>query len=435
MLSYLKTYIVNSWIEGKIIEEEDRELYEYGIEITIEYLFNLITTIILALITGEIISCVFMYISFMILRSYAGGVHAKTFIRCYIYSSLVILVTLILIRFELVDIWIYRGAALFYLIYLWITEPVESKNRKVNEREKEVFRRREKLVLLIIMFVSVIAIFTEFVKIEKGLESTLIITGISSVVCFFERVINFKVQRGVETNMIRIAICDDEEVFLDEIRNIITKMQEKIEQRIHIETFSNSKSLLFAMEKRDSFDILFMDIELGNENGIEITEKIKKKYPGLVVIYVTSHQEYVYEIFKTEPLDFIRKPLDKNRIEECLFRALDKCYNLDYLKVRYKGGILHIKIKDIVYIYTEKKKLYICMVDEGEYAISAKLDYIEEELKRYDEFIRIQKSFLVNFNYVKRYEQQMVVLQDGKICSISRDKKDEVRERYMKLKI
>lgn len=435
MADYLKTHIVNSWIKGKLIEEEDRELYEYGIEITVEYIINVITTIILALITGEIVPCIFMYVSFMVLRSYSGGIHAKTFLMCYFYSTLIILITLIFIRFGLVNIWIYRGFAFISLVYLWITEPEESENKIVSEREKEVYRHRERIVISIILFISIIAIFTGFVKIEKGLESTLIVAGISSIACFLERVINFEVKRGVGTNMIRIAICDDEEFFSDEIENIVTKMQESLNQRIFIKKFTNGNSLLFALEQNAGFDILFMDIELGNENGIEIVEKIKNKYFGLIVIYVTSHQEYVYDIFKTEPLDFIRKPFDEQRIKECMLRALDKCRNPDYLKVRYKSGFLHIKIKDIVYIYSERKKLHICMTDGEEQVVYGRLDCMEEELNRYDEFIRIQKSYLVNFNYVKRYDFLQIVLQDGKTLSVSRDKKEEVREKYFKWKI
>lgn len=435
MVGYIKTHIVNGWIDRKLIEEEDRELYEYGIEITVEFIVNIITTIILALITREIIPCIFMYGSFMVLRSYSGGIHAKTFIRCYFYSTLVILVTLIFIRFGLVNIWVYRGFALVNLVYLWRTEPVESENKVVNEREKVVFRHKEKIVMSVILFISVIAIFSGFVKIEKGLESTLIVAGISSVVCFFKRGINFEVKRGVGTNMIRIAICDDEEIFSNEIENIVVRMQENLQQRILIKKFTNAKSLLFAMEQNAGFDILFMDIELENENGIEIVERIKNKYFGLIVIYVTSHQEYVYDIFKTEPLDFIRKPFNEERIKECMLRALDKCYNLDYLKVRYKSGFLHIKIKDIMYIYSERKKLHICMTNGEEQVVYGRLDYIEEELNRYDEFIRIQKSYLVNFNFVKRYDFLQIVLQDGKILSVSRDKKEEVREKYFKWKI
>lgn len=434
MVNYLKSHIVNSWIEGNLIREEDRELYEYGIEITTEYVLIILTTIFLAAVTGELISCSFMFLSFMTLRSYSGGVHAKNFIRCYIYSTMVIFVTLILIRFELIDIWIYRGIALFSLFYLWITKPVESENKEVSEPERVVFRRREKMILAFVTFISVIAILTGFVKIEKGLESTLIIAGISSSICYLKQIFNFEVRRGVDTNMIRIAVCDDEEIFLNEIERIITKMQDRIEQRIHIETFTTAKSLEFAMDKRESLDILFMDIELGKDNGIEVTEKIKKQYPGLIVIYITSHYECVYDVFKTEPLDFIRKPIDKERLEQCVLRALDKCYNLDYLKVRYQGGILHIKIKDIMYIYSDKKKLHICVAD-NDYTITTKLDNIAEVLKEYDEFIRIQKSYLVNFNYVKRYEPQKIILRDDKIFSVSRDKKEEVRKKYVKLKM
>lgn len=330
MVSYLKKHIVKSWIEGRIIEEGDKELYEYGIEITIEYFFNIITTIVLALITKEVISCIFMYVSFMMLRSYSGGIHAGTFLRCYIYSSLVLFVTLLLIKYGLINIWIYRVAALISILYLWGTEPVESENKEVNERERAVFRRKEKIIILVIAAISIVAIFIGFVKIEKGLESTLVIAGISSAVCIFIRA--------------------------------------------------------YASDGRRN----------GNGNTI-----------------------------------ILRKSFDTDNFEQ----GKGKQCNCDYLEVKLEDGVKCIELNDIMYVHCEKKKMVIYLKNGEEYIVCAKLDFISKELKEYDEFIRIQKSYLVNFDYVKRYEIQRILLWNEQVFSISKDKVEEVRKKYLNLKI
>lgn len=330
MISYLKKHLVKNWIEERIIDEGDKELYEYGIEITIEYFFNIITTIVLALITKEVISCIFMYVSFMMLRSYSGGIHARTFFRCYIYSSLVLFVTLILIKYGMINIWIYRVAAFVSILYLWRTKPVESENKEVNERERAVFRKKEKIIISIIAAISIVAIFIGFVKIEKGLESTLVIAGISSAVCIFIRV--------------------------------------------------------FASD--------------GNRNG-----------DGNTII--------------------LRKSFDTGNLEQ----GEDEQCNSDYLEVKLENGVKCIKLDDIMYVHCEKKKMYIYLKDGEEYIVCAKLDFILKELKEYNEFIRIQKSYLVNFDYVKRYEIQRILLWNGQVFSISKNKVEKVRERYLKLKI
>lgn len=187
MLHLLKKRIVNGWIADCIISEEDRELYEYGVEITVEYIINIITTILIAILTKEIIACAFMYISFMFLRSYSGGIHAKSFLRCYIYSSLVIFISLILIKLNLINIWIYRFCGMAGALYLWFTKPVASKNKEVSEKEKKFFCKKEKNIITYIIIISIVAFFIGFVKIEKGLESTLIIAFVSNILTIIKR--------------------------------------------------------------------------------------------------------------------------------------------------------------------------------------------------------------------------------------------------------
>lgn len=181
MVHMIKNRIVNNWIKENVIGEEDRELYEYGVEITVEYAINLFTTVLIVVIMQEIISGIFMYASFMMLRSYSGGVHAKSFKRCYLYSSMVILITLLLIRFNIISIWIYRGVGVVSCLYLWFTEPIASENKEVNEKEKRFFIKKEKNIIIYIVIISIVAFFMGFAKIEKGLESTLIIAFISCI--------------------------------------------------------------------------------------------------------------------------------------------------------------------------------------------------------------------------------------------------------------
>ena len=139
LIEEIKKRIVNKWILQSLIQADDRELYEYGVELTLESVINNSTTIFLALMTGEIFPCLCFYISFMLLRSYSGGAHARNFIRCYCYSSLTILSVLVLIKYDAVDIWIYRILVIISTIYLFVTQPVASENKEVTGKEQVFF--------------------------------------------------------------------------------------------------------------------------------------------------------------------------------------------------------------------------------------------------------------------------------------------------------
>lgn len=175
----LKKSIVNRWIANGVIDEEDRELYEYGIEITIEHLINVITCTVLAIITGEILAYVVLILSFMKLRNYAGGIHASSFVKCYVCSTLVILAALLFIKYKLISILIYRMVASISTIYLFVCQHGETENRVVSEMERKVYSRKKRIILIcLIILIGVVAIFN-LVEIEKGIESAIIISGVS----------------------------------------------------------------------------------------------------------------------------------------------------------------------------------------------------------------------------------------------------------------
>lgn len=182
MLDKISTKIVNNWIESNIIDISDKEVYEYGIVITIEYLASLITTAIIAIFSGEIIASATFYVGFKYLRSYAGGIHAKTFLGCYISSSLIILISVLLIKYNYISIFVYRICGLLASVYLINTRPVDNENKRASKEEKLKFNRSKNIVLLIISLIILISVLHNISIVEKSLESAVIIV---SICCIF----------------------------------------------------------------------------------------------------------------------------------------------------------------------------------------------------------------------------------------------------------
>ena len=178
MLEKISTKIANNWIENNIIDMDDKEVYAYGIILTIEYLLSLITTALIALFTGETIACITFYIGFKYLRSYAGGIHAKTFLGCYISSSLIILISILFIKYNILSVIVYRICGLAAIIYLLKIKPVDSQNKSVSKEEKIKFNMHKNKLLLIISLIILLSILFGVSNIEKSLESVVIVVGI-----------------------------------------------------------------------------------------------------------------------------------------------------------------------------------------------------------------------------------------------------------------
>ena len=92
----------------------------------------------------------------------------------------------------------------------------------------------------------------------------------------------------------RIAVCDDEEIALDQITELIKKEFNKMGQNVEVNIF-NKPELLLESNRSGCFDIIFLDIDMPNINGIEATRIIKKLNPRTRIIFVTGKDELVYK--------------------------------------------------------------------------------------------------------------------------------------------
>ncbi|MBQ4069645.1 MAG: accessory gene regulator B family protein [Lachnospiraceae bacterium] len=182
MLDKISAKIANNWIEKKIIDINDKEIYEYGIILTMEYLLSLITTALIAVFTGEAVASVTFYTGFKYLRSYTGGIHAKTFAKCYVSSSLIILISVLFIKYNIISIVVYRMCGLPAIIYLVNITPIDCENKRVSKEEKRRFCVHKNKVVAVICFIIVLAGLCDISIIEKSLEAVVIIV---SLCCIF----------------------------------------------------------------------------------------------------------------------------------------------------------------------------------------------------------------------------------------------------------
>ena len=99
MFAAIANKITNHLICKKVIKDEDREIYQYGLEQFFPTLLNIATVLLLGIIFGEIYQCIVLTLSFMALRSYSGGYHASTSLRCYFLTVMSISTALSIMKF------------------------------------------------------------------------------------------------------------------------------------------------------------------------------------------------------------------------------------------------------------------------------------------------------------------------------------------------
>ena len=208
--------------------------------------------------------------------------------------------------------------------------------------------------------------------------------------------------------MTNIAIIDDNFEILNHFSNHFNNLQD-----IKIVNISTTVGNFFRSEiNENQLDVLFLDIFLPEETGLQALPKIKEKYPKLPVVLVTAYMNYALDGYKVKASRFLLKDNLADTIEECmddLIAEINK--NRRILEFRFVEGTIKLYADDIIYIETELHK-NVFYTEKGTFQIYKKLDELENELKNMG-FVRAHLSFLVNMKYITKISSYVMTLTTG----------------------
>ena len=111
--------------------------------------------------------------------------------------------------------------------------------------------------------------------------------------------------------MLKIAICDDDVKMTGRLDTVLEEIAKRNFVKIDTEVFLDGGELEKAVEEKMYFDIIFLDIEMGDEDGITAARKIRETDRNVLIIYVTSHESYMQESFSVRPFRFVVKPIEE----------------------------------------------------------------------------------------------------------------------------
>lgn len=233
--------------------------------------------------------------------------------------------------------------------------------------------------------------------------------------------------------MLNIAICDDEECYLNELSNLINQNTPS-DIQYTLNTYESGEKLLKGIEK-DKVDILFLDIEMNGINGIETGKIIKQKNPNCIIFFVTSHNNYITDIFRLDSFQFLQKPINHKDFKYDYDRAITKYKNDHiYLEVKVNGRTRNILLGEIKFIEVTSREIKIHLKNEV-VIHNGKFSLYEEKLKAFN-FSKTHKSYLVNLTQIEAIENDRVYLRGiGDYIPISRNYKNVFLNEYHKYKI
>jgi len=224
-------------------------------------------------------------------------------------------------------------------------------------------------------------------------------------------------------------ICDDDEKDITKLRNMIEEYGRQHAMEIHICEFGSGKELLEAMSKEIDKDAIFLDINMDDMDGLSVAKLIRENDEEVPIVLVTAYMNYALDGYKVRASRFlIKDDLDKT-FTECMDSIChEKKRQSDKILFSCVGGDVYLKISDIRLIETSGHKNTIHLNKES-FQIYKKLDDLAFQLKEYG-FLRVHKSFLVNMKYIRKINNYVLTMEDGRQLPIPRAKYKQVRQEY-----
>ena len=221
----------------------------------------------------------------------------------------------------------------------------------------------------------------------------------------------------------RIAVCDDEELFRIEFKTILDKVL--VNSEYDIDTFSGGSSLYEAFIK-EPFDLVFLDIEMPGIDGITLAKRLRAVSENVNIVFLTSHIEYALEGYEVNALRYLVKPVDINKLGEVLKYIQDKKNNSRQIMVKQEGEDIVIDLSDVIYIESMDKNVRI-VTSKKEYITRYNISDYEEELKN-NGFFRIHRSYLISLSKVKKIVKNDVVMDGDISLPVSRSNVKALKE-------
>lgn len=226
----------------------------------------------------------------------------------------------------------------------------------------------------------------------------------------------------------QIGICDDQK----EIREMI---MEKVKRCYPTEDMTAYRSGRELLDAHHLPDILFLDIQMPEPDGMETARELRKRDGQMIIIFVTVTEDYVFQAFDVGAFHYLVKPLEDEKLGEVLEKAVSQYKERALesmgarrerpsLMITSKGEHITVPFEDIVYAEVFNRKIILHTMDADiEYYGKMK----ELEKRAGEDFYRSHRAYLVNFNFVRRYNAAVIYLKKGQALVAKQNYQDFVK--------
>lgn len=231
-----------------------------------------------------------------------------------------------------------------------------------------------------------------------------------------------------------IAICDDQLDICGQLELLVEKILKNKKVKYNIDVYSSGIELCKEMSETE-YQLVFLDVEMPEKNGVEIGRYIREKLKNekIQIAYISSKEESAMSLFELRPINFLIKPLRMEQIEKVIdkYMVVSEIHNYFF---EWQKGKEHYKIPmdKINYFEISGRKIHM-LAENMQDEFYGSIEEINDRLNK-EKFLFIHKSTIVNYDYVKKISYEQVEMVDGRVFSISQSRRKSIKKQLEKIK-
>ena len=214
-----------------------------------------------------------------------------------------------------------------------------------------------------------------------------------------------------------IAVCDDNQADIKYILELLQQWGENNHIVLKIKSFPSAEAFLFCYAEDKTFDILLLDVEMGQINGIELAHRIREKDSMIQIIFVTGYTDYIADGYDVAALHYLVKPIENKKFFSVLERAKEILLRQEQkIRLSVSGEIVQVPLYEIKYI--EVRGNYVTVHAKEDFTVKSTLGEIEKQLDA--SFFRTGRAYILNLGFIRRVSKIQVELSGGEIIPLPR---------------
>ena len=230
-----------------------------------------------------------------------------------------------------------------------------------------------------------------------------------------------------------MAFCDDALSMLEELTVLLNQYRVERNQEIEYTAFQSSLELLSEIEKGRRKDIIFLDVVMSGENGIEVAKEIRQYDNNVKIIFLTSSAEFAVQSYTVGAYFYQLKPIWRESFFRLMDSAISECEKQQQrsLIMRCKSGIARIELDNLEFCEVSGRTLSFHLEDGRVLESIGRLDELCSRLAEYENFLRPHRSFLINMEYIENISNKIITMSGGVEIPIPHGKYSEVKNKYL----